>query len=609
MHEMKTIILSLLCLSAYVHHAIAAPTAHYVEFARIYGIVRYFSPNPYTQDWSESDWMKVCALLASRTETQPFEAAFRPLAPTLSISHSPIPPRESGTIATDNPACYYNYSGSGKLNVPFLAKLLMPGLANYIPYYKRLAVVTDHRDSTAVPVPYRYYNYPAGNGKHLNIQHALPKEMFDSKATRRLLADAKDYWKQHRSDDKALSPTRRFIFGLLSDRAVRIADLTVRWNIVRHFYPYYDEEPLDWDHQLEVCLEEAIQMGKVDSMEALLEWYDIINRFLNPIRDGHLFVRRDMNISNIKTTYLPEYYAEVETKFVNDTLLIRRSADGQHSWRMLHTINGQPASACLQNCRKTTNAATEAHRDQMAADKLFSSPAYDPPFVIESSDLSGQVYKDTLYTRNPDLPVSRHEGQPVRKCDNGILYIDATSPALNEKRFLSALTPDIKGLCFDLRGLPSYQFEDILAHLISSDVTAPATEVPINCFPFQQEVSWRVTAETLKAKAPHVPLPATFLCDAGTVSWGETILMMVRHYGLGEIIGQTTAGTTGDMTQFALPLFPFFMTGMRMHDMDGRQHHAQGIVPDRIIPTYANDYMTNYDRVLHTATGIADTQH
>ena len=245
----------------------------------------------------------------------------------------------------------------------------------------------------------------------------------------------------------------------------------------------------------------------------------------------------------------------------------------------------------------------------MAADKLFSSPAYDTPFVIESSDLSGQVYKDTLYTRNPDLPVSRHEGQPVRKCDNGILYIDATSPALNEKRFLSALMPDIKGLCFDLRGLPSYQFEDILAHLISSDVTAPATEVPINCFPFQQEVSWRVTAETLKAKAPHVPLPATFLCDAGTVSWGETILMMVRHYGLGEIIGQTTAGTTGDMTQFALPLFPFFMTGMRMHDMDGRQHHAQGIVPDRIIPAYANDYMTNYDRVLHTATGIADTQH
>ena len=80
--------------------------------------------------------------------------------------------------------------------------------------------------------------------------------------------------------------------------------------------------------------------------------------------------------------------------------------------------------------------------------------------------------------------------------------------------------------------------------------------------------------------------------------------MIVRHYGLGTIIGQTTAGTTGDMTQFDLPLFPFAMTGMRMHCMDGEQHHAQGIVPDKIIPIYANDYITNYDRTLNAVFNI-----
>ncbi len=398
-----------------------------------------------------------------------------------------------------------------------------------------------------------------------------------------------------------LSSNRRFIFGLLSDKAVRIADLAVRWNIIRHFYPYYEEDNLNWDHQLKVYLQEAIQIEKIDSFESLLEWYDTINRFLNPIKDGHLFVRRDMNISNIKTTYLPEYYAEVETRYVNDTLLIRMKIDGKQTWRILHSINGKPASARLQDCRKITNAATEEHQDRLSVDKLFSSSAYDTPFVIESSDLAGQIHKDTLYTRYPDLPVSKHEDQPIRKYDNGILYIDATSPKLNEKQFLSALTPDIKRLCFDLRGLPSYRFENILAHLISSDVKAPATEVPINSFPFQQKLSWRVNTETLQAKLPLVDLPAVFLCDAETVSWGETILMMVRHYGLGKIVGQTTAGTTGDMTQFDLPLFPFAMTGMRMHCMDGEQHHARGIIPDRIIPVYANDYMTNYDRMLYVA--------
>jgi len=137
--------------------------------------------------------------------------------------------------------------------------------------------------------------------------------------------------------------------------------------------------------------------------------------------------------------------------------------------------------------------------------------------------------------------------------------------------------------------------------LIASDVKAPATEIPINSFPFQQNVSWHINAETLKAKSPHVDLPATFLCDARTVSWGETILMMIRQYGLGKIIGQTTAGTTGDMTLFNLPLFPFSMTGMRMRCMDGEKHHSQGIVPDRTVPVYAKDYMTDYDRTLNVA--------
>ena len=62
------------------------------------------------------------------------------------------------------------------------------------------------------------------------------------------------------------------------------------------------------------------------------------------------------------------------------------------------------------------------------------------------------------------------------------------------------------------------------------------------------------------------------------------------------------------MTQFNLPLFPFSMTGMRMHLMDGGQHHARGIVPDRMIPVYANDYMTNYDRTLHAALNILNME-
>lgn len=597
------ILLLLFGMFAFAADVAAADTSRYVEFARTYGIVRYFSPNPYTQDWSESDWMKVCALLADRAETQPLETVLKPLAPTMSLTAVPVSPGDNGTCPGSR-AMYYSYSGSGELNVPFLAKLLMPGLADYIPYYKKLLTVSGSTDTAAVPLACRYYSYPVGEGKYLNVQHALPEDKFDRKATRRLLADAKDYWKNHQIDDKALSKRRRLIFGLLSDKAVRVADITVRWNIVRHFYPYYEEDRLDWDNRLERYMQKAVQMAGVNTFESLVEWYDTLCRFMNPGKDGHMFVRRDMNVSGIMSTYLPEFYAEAETKVVNDTLLVRMGTDDRQPWRKLNAVNGQQASERLQYCRQITNAATEVHRDKMAAEKMLSSAEYGTPFVIQTVDASGQTHEDTLYAQSQNIKKMEKERQPVRKLENGILYVDATSCELNEKLFLSALTPDVRGLCFDLRGLPTYQFEDILAHLIAADAKAPATEVAINNFPYQQNVTWRVDSETLKARQPHIALPATFLCDGATVSWGETILMMVRHYKLGKIAGQTTAGTTGDMTQFLLPLFPFSMTGMLMRCMDGEPHHARGIKPDITIPVYATDYINGYDRILNVALGM-----
>ena len=597
------ILLLLFGMFAFVADVAAADISRYVEFARTYGIVRYFSPNPYTMDWAESDWMKVCALLADRAETQPLETVFKPLAPTMSLTAVPVSPGDNGTCPGSR-AMYYSYSGSGELNVPFLAKLLMPGLADYIPYYKKLLTVSGSTDTAAVPSACRYYSYPIGEGKYLNVQHALPEDKFDRKATRRLLADAKDYWKNHQIDDKALSKRRRLIFGLLSDKAVRVADITVRWNIVRHFYPYYEEDRLDWDNRLERYMQKAVQMAGINTFESLVEWYDTLCRFMNPVKDGHMFVRRDMNVSGIMSTYLPEFYAEAETKVVNDTLLVRMGTDGRQPWRKLNAVNGQQASERLQYCRQITNAATEVHRDKMAAEKMLSSAEYGTPFVIQTVDASGQTHEDTLYAQSQNIKKVEKERQPVRKLENGILYVDATSRELNEKLFLSALTPDVRGLCFDLRGLPTYQFEDILAHLIAADAKAPATEVAINNFPYQQNVTWRIDSETLKARQPHIALPATFLCDGATVSWGETILMMVRHYKLGKIAGQTTAGTTGDMTQFLLPLFPFSMTGMLMRCMDGEPHHAIGIKPDIIIPVYATDYINGYDRILNVALGM-----
>ena len=119
---MKKIIFILIYTYVCMNSIQAKVITHYIDFAHTFGIVRYFSPNPYVQDWSESDWMKVCALLVNRAETQPLETVFKPLAPTLSFSNLPSPSIKDTIVANNSTYCNF-YSGSGKLNIPFLAKL------------------------------------------------------------------------------------------------------------------------------------------------------------------------------------------------------------------------------------------------------------------------------------------------------------------------------------------------------------------------------------------------------------------------------------------------------------------------------------------------------
>ena len=55
---------------------------------------------------------------------------------------------------------------------------------------------------------------------------------------------------------------------------------------------------------------------------------------------------------------------------------------------------------------------------------------------------------------------------------------------------------------------------------------------------------------------------------------------IVENYKLGEIVGEPTISTNGDVNSFDLPGgFRIFYTGMKVLKQDGSQHHGVGILP------------------------------
>jgi C-terminal processing protease CtpA/Prc len=58
------------------------------------------------------------------------------------------------------------------------------------------------------------------------------------------------------------------------------------------------------------------------------------------------------------------------------------------------------------------------------------------------------------------------------------------------------------------------------------------------------------------------------------------VMGIVEAYKLGEIVGEPTAGTNGNLNETELPLgYRAWWTGMKVLKHDGGQHHGVGIQP------------------------------
>ena len=86
------------------------------------------------------------------------------------------------------------------------------------------------------------------------------------------------------------------------------------------------------------------------------------------------------------------------------------------------------------------------------------------------------------------------------------------------------------------------------------------------------------------------------------VSYSESIMGLVEHYHLGEIVGASTAGTNGDIVQTTTPTgCDFVFTGRLVTKLDGSRHYLRGITPTiPAVPTIAG-IAAGRDEVLERA--------
>jgi hypothetical protein len=361
-----------------------------------------------------------------------------------------------------------------------------------------------------------------------------------------------------------------------SDVDVRLADVVVTWNVLRHFYPYWTEAAVDWDSRLQPQLALAASAGDRSTHR------DVLRQLIADARDGH------GNVVDSAATegraLLPLQFSMIEGRLVvTGSAVPERVPVGS----IVIALSGKPAADRLDEGMRLSSGTAQWRQTRALRDLLVCTRDVG---VTVSWPLPAEQTREVVVPCSATQPAPEPRPNAVAEPAPGIWYVDLTRVSGTQLTPALPSLASAKGIVFDMRGYPTDAGNVILRHLIGAPERDRWMHVPRISGPFGQVESWQSIGWNLQPATPHLSARRVFLTDGRAISYAESVMGYVRDRKLATIIGGPTAGTNGNIVTLATPGgFAITFTGMRVTGHDGRaQHHLVGIAPDiRLDPTLA----------------------
>lgn len=434
-----------------------------------------------------------------------------------------------------------------------------------------------------------------------------------------------------------------------ANMADRIADLSMIWKQASQIFPYFDQNPIDWDGKYREYID------KVMSAKTDKEVHLILAEFINLLGDGHTDYMFPKALQD-EIGYLPFLLRSIEDGYC---IIITSPAYEKFYGARILSINGIAFSEFIRDVsRYSYHVGTFASRiNQMLPFFLkrygnqVETTLGSFTFDLSDTPLTG------MQPRALTLPYSYQkidsEKLDIRIYDGGILYVKLYDFLYNkvadEVRAAIEQTDGLKGVILDLRedrgGMTVYGAE--LAKLLISGTfhackkrTRSATGSEIasasqiarwskeaieehisagyatreemdECIDFIKNRHYNRYENSYGAD-DHTALfsgPCVLLTSRYTASAAEDFVAMFRTSRRATIVGTPTSGTTG--TPLMEPLlcggwFRVVSIGYQM--MDGSEFIGHGIEPDIFCETTEADLRSGYDTVLENGLNILKNQ-
>lgn len=347
--------------------------------------------------------------------------------------------------------------------------------------------------------------------------------------------------------------------------AQRIAGLSLFWSEVRYNFVHFDHVPtLDWNQTYLDFL------PKVIAAKNMHDYYDVLMRLAPLLHDGHTNIYPPDSIAN-------EFYARppVVTALIQNHVLItwvadsRIAAKGVHVGDEIVSINGEEVHQYAKE-RVEPYASSSTPQDLAVRmyDYLLLAGDHAQPVTLGLRDAAGNLHSVTLSRESDPAAKNWKPSFSFRMLPGDIAYLKLGEfeDARGAKMFKQHL-PQIlkaKGLILDVRsngGGSTNNGLDVLTWLMDKPVPEPAAR-SLEYVPTYR--AWSGPSETWKtldgADATYRQVhknyytgPVAVLIGPRTFSAAEDFVVSFEAMHRGILVGQTTAGSTGQPLGFKLP--------------------------------------------------------
>jgi len=369
------------------------------------------------------------------------------------------------------------------------------------------------------------------------------------------------------------------------DRSMRLGDVALLWSVMQHFYPYFDVVKVDWARELST----ALQQAALDADERALR--RTLRILVAALHDGH---------GNVTFTQsFPAKAPALKLRIIDGKAYMAWGPASIPPGSEILAFNEESLATRSAWIRQEISSPTDGYQNSNLERRLLAGL---PGSVVRISfrtpqgtdgavDVPLEPYPKDLAYRG--LPKTIEELKP------GVWYLDLDR--IQDKEF-EAILPTIanaKGVIFDLRGYPNMSTA-FLEHLTDKPIMSARWNVPVVLEPDGRNWTWNTNGRwELHPKTPRIRGKVVFLTGGGAISYAESCLGIVEAYRLGEIVGEPSAGTNGNVNPFQLPGgFKVVWTGMKVLKHDGSRHHGVGIHPTIPVTPSQNGLAMKRDEVL-----------